>query len=233
MIKLPFISLKQAAVACVLMLGTVLAAQALTPKLTETAKPDDLEAMVPRSMGTWQEQPNPYTQVGLTAGDDKSIEQPYDRVLMRSYRNAQNASVMLALAYAREQTQDIKIHRPEVCYRAQGFTILDRQEHIMPTTAYPDLKIVRLLVSREDRLEAVSYWIRVGSTFPVSALAMRMQILRDGLAGQVDDGILVRASTIIDSKQGATSAYASQETFLMELARAPGLSGTGLLLPGA
>ena len=51
-------------------------------------------------------------------------EAPYDDVLMRSYTNAHGEVVMLALAYGRHQRQEIKIHRPELCYTSQGYAVL-------------------------------------------------------------------------------------------------------------
>jgi len=49
---------------------------------------------------------------------------------------------------------------------------------------------------------------------------MRMQILRDGLNGQVADGILVRASTVTQGTADAAAAYATQDRFLAQLVAA-------------
>lgn len=233
MIQLSYISLKQALVACVLMVGAACAAYALTPTLDETVKPYDLEALIPQQFGGWHEQPNPYAQVGLVANpDDKSVEQPYDRILMRSYHSGHGEDVMLALAWAQEQTQDIKIHRPETCYKAQGFNIENKETATLSSIGGSPINIVRLMVSRGDRIEVVSYWIRVGDAFPLSALETRMKILRDGLAGKVDDGILVRASTIIEDRNGAKLAYQKQEKFLLDLAADPAVAKSQMLTPG-
>jgi hypothetical protein len=39
---------------------------------------------------------------------------------------------------------------------------------------------------------------------------MRMQIFRDGLAGKINDAILVRASTLVGNDPEAPAAYALQ-----------------------
>mgnify|MGYP003340463721 CR=1 FL=1 len=57
------------------------------------------------------------------AGVETDTEQPYDQTLMRTYANSHGEQIMLALAWGERQRQDVKVHRPEVCYPAQGFAI--------------------------------------------------------------------------------------------------------------
>ena len=89
-----------------------------------------LAQLVPRSFGEWRELDAPAAAVdprGQRPGETDS-EAPYDDVLMRSYINARGDVVMLALAYGRHQRQEIKIHRPELCYTSQGFAVLRKSD---------------------------------------------------------------------------------------------------------
>lgn len=52
------------------------------------------------------------------------------------------------------------------------------------------------------------------------ALAVRMKTFRDGLAGNVADGMLVRASTVIDNGNDPSTAYQTQEILLAQLVEA-------------
>jgi len=217
MIQIPNVSLRLAIFIVLLFSSTAVLAYWFTPKLESQAMPENFEVSVPKQIGQWTEQPNPYLQVGLVDTTDKDIDQPYDRVLMRSYNATEGEPVMLALAYAREQSQDVKIHRPDVCYQAQGFAIKSRQVQTLAIDDQHQVQIVRLVVAQPARLEVVSYWIRIGNEYPVTPLNMRMKILRDGLAGHVADGILVRASSILEDESQAPAAFARQEKFLREL----------------
>ncbi|MEQ1622913.1 MAG: exosortase C-terminal domain/associated protein EpsI, partial [Methylococcales bacterium] len=74
-----------------------------------------------------------------------------------------------------------------------------------------------LIFKKGNKIEAVSYWIRLGNSFPMSGLQMRLKILREGLKGKIDDGVLVRVSTLIEDESEAPAAYELQEKFLADL----------------
>ena len=176
--------------------------------------------MIPTKFKNWKEISSPFTQVGLTTDKNSLVNQLYDGVLMRTYVNDKGEQVMLALAYAREQKQDIKIHRPEVCYVAQGFEMLKQTSSNISMQQSQITKPVamnRLLVRNQSRSEAVSYWIRIGDAYPGDGMAARMKILREGLHGKVLDGILVRASTVLEDEADSATAYQNQEEFLKDL----------------
>jgi EpsI family protein len=160
-------------------------------------------------------------QVDLANGDDLAFEKPYEATLMRTYVNGAGQRVMLALAYARRQSQDIRIHRPEVCYEAQGFQILAMQPADFRLGRGADaITGVRILARNRDRFEAVSYWIRVGGQFPRGAFETRWNTFRQGLSGHIPDGLLVRVSSIDSSANGSEAAYQVQERFLADLVNA-------------
>jgi EpsI family protein len=186
------------------------------------AQSASIDRNVPARFGDWRQLGEGVPQMALTVTPDgqRSEEQPYDEVVMRTYVNSQGERVMLALAYAREQRQEVKIHRPEVCYRAQGYSQLEEAGRDFAQVDGSDIPGLRLLMDSGNRLEAVSYWIRVGHAYPRGGLDTRIAILKDGLAGVVPDAILVRASSILAKPEEAASAYERQERFLAELVQA-------------
>jgi EpsI family protein len=116
----------------------------------------DLESMVPKAFGDWTYVPSAISQVDLSVrrdGEEGTNTRVYDQVLMRTYRNAQGQSVMLALAWGRQQRQEVKIHRPELCYVAQGFRI----ESSRPIDALGDGSVIgtTLLAATARRVEPV------------------------------------------------------------------------------
>lgn len=213
---------------------SVAAAGMLVPHMAQPLKKQNFSAIVPSQFGQWREVPSPFLQVtvGLDDGTGRNADQPYDDVLGRTYVNSRGEMVMLALAYAAEQSQDVKIHLPEVCYVAQGFTLADGQPVSMQTRPDgPQIAGSRFIASNKGRQEAVSYWVRIGDGFPQGGLAARWKIFKDGMSGRVSDGILVRASSLLQDQDSQAHAFALQEQFLKELDGAMHLTHPGLLTP--
>jgi EpsI family protein len=191
--------------------------------------------VVPRAFGDWKEITAAPGQVDpASTGQELSMDRPYDDVLMRAYANSSGEVVLLALAYGRNQRQEIKIHRPEVCYTAQGFELVSRRRVELPIrdSAGRPIAGTRMLVQAPGRIEAVSYWIRVGELYTDDAWAIRYHIFRQGMTGRSLDGVLVRASQIIGSAglDSAQQPYRVQERFLAELVRAMPAAGRQLLI---
>ncbi len=203
-------------VALILILAAVFSVK-LTPSTHAVETTPDLDTIIPVEFGDWKQIADPFTQVGLTTGGNDLASQLYDKIVMRTYANKNGDRVMLAIAYAREQKQDIKIHRPEVCYVAQGFQLISKTSNTINLGFAKPAKAQRLLVSNQTRYETVSYWIRIGDDYPTSGMSARLKILRDGLKGKVLDGVLVRVSTAISDQAGAADAYQQQEDFLKNL----------------
>jgi EpsI family protein len=212
-------------------------AWALTPRSNPFANTAALSAVVPSTFGDWHEitlasaPVDPRTQ---NAGETDR-EAPYDDVLLRGYANSRGDVVLLALAYGRHQRQEVKIHRPELCYTAQGYEVLSRSSIDVPLEgAGPPAQGARMLVRGSDRVEAVSYWIRIGDVYSRSAWRTRSHIFAEGMQGRILDGMLVRVSQIVPGAADATSArFELQERFLADLVRAMPAKSRGLLVGSA
>ena len=192
----------------------------------------DLEAMVPKQFGGWTYVPSAVTQVDLSVkrdGDEGSNTRVYDQVLMRTYRNPQGQSVMLALAWGRQQRQEVKIHRPELCYIAQGFRI----ESSRPLEGLGDGSVrgTTLLTASTRRFEPVIYWVRIGDTLSSSAWQTRLYILREGMAGRIPDGILVRTSQAMRNGSQVEASLEVQRQFLADLVAAVPPAQRAVLVP--
>lgn len=225
-IRLPKIGLKSA-ISVALALGVAaMAAIAATPTLDMSRALPEFEKIVPGRIGGWREVKSPYVQIAVATDDrGQAVAATYDETLMRTYVDDAGHAVMLALAYGLNQRQEAKIHRPELCYVAQGFKVLGIESSLAHVPGVPDEKVVikRMLVEGRDRKEAVSYWIRVGKLFSESAFDTRVYILGQGLKGEVPDGILVRASQIVPRSiegEELERIYAVQEKFLSDLVEA-------------
>jgi EpsI family protein len=217
-----------------LMAGSNVAAWVVKPRQT-MEQSTSLEQYVPQAFGDWKLLPTGYQQMALSVAEDgqRSEEQPYDQVVMRTYRNSRGEHVMLALAYAKQQQQELKIHRPEICYKAQGYQATDHQLLDLKQADNSAIPAQRFFMTSGNRREAVSYWIRIGDDYPRSGTGARLSILEHGLHGQIPDAILVRVSSIVATADDADVAYLRQERFLADMVQAMPASAARLLVAAA
>ena len=191
---------------------------ALTPNIDNTPqKSVDLEEMLPKQFGAWKAAPAAYTLADITPNRDGSPEKEiYDQTALRTYRGPDGTTVMLAVAWGRRQSQEVKIHRPELCYTAQGFKVTDKQSVVL-RMGDRDVHATRMVTRNSQRLEPVTYWIRLGDSFSKGPVDTRLTILKQGLLGNVPDGILVRVSTVSQGGRDLESEFKTQQMFLSDL----------------
>jgi len=205
----------------------------LTPHVSASAVAVDLEKMIPRQFGDWQVVSEPLAQMSLAPGDGgNDLLNPYDQTLMRTYRNNAGDTIMLAIAYGKEQRQEKKMHRPELCYYGQGFRVEQTLQEPINIEGR-SIPLTRLIAHNPSRVEPVSYWIRIGDRVTTSAMDTRLQILWQGLRGRVVDGALVRVSGVMNGSEAMKDQFAAQDGFIKSLAIASGDATRNLLLGDA
>lgn len=209
--------LRRSLLASAVMVATAGAAQALKPRL-DTSPPrfGKLEDMVPKQFGDWQL--DPYAGGGSVVNPsmEKVLNTLYADQLSRTYINAAGQRVMLSLAYGRHQSRDLQVHKPEVCYVAQGFQ-LQSSAKASVDTAVGALPAMRIVAKQGARNEPVTYWIRIGDKVIRGWFEQNEARVMYGLRGRVPDGLLVRASTI-DNDSG--HGFVVQERFLADMVSA-------------
>lgn len=193
----------------------------LRPSINSAAPSPHLNKNVPEQFGDWRTLPNPLIQADLSTDGATSTDQPYDEIVSRTYVNSRGDVVMMALAYGKNQRQEIKIHRPELCYPAQGFKVMSLKpavfEGIHSAVNSTDVVGKRMTVHGKGHDEIVSYWIRIGDTFSASPWRIRWQIMQEGLQGRMTDGILVRLSQRTQPGVDPVAVHAMLENFAREL----------------
>jgi EpsI family protein len=204
----------RALVASLLMVVAAAAAWQMTPTRhwrTEQTRPD-LERVVPQTFGDWH----------LISANAASVVDPtvaqrlgdiYDQTLARTYVNDQGYQVMLSVAYGWEQSRTLQIHRPEVCYVAQGFSV-SNTERVALQVGVGSIPAMRMRSALGARLEPVTYWVRIGDLIVRGNVEQGIARLRYGLRGFIADGLLFRVSSI-DSDPGR--AFAVQRDFVQAL----------------
>jgi len=171
-----------------------------------------LDVAVPRQFGEWQIDASQATQV-VNPQTQQLLDRLYGQVLTRVYVNPQGYRVMLSLAYGSDQRGALQAHKPEVCYVAQGFSLL-RSDRADITTSFGPILGRRMNTQLGSRIEPVTYWFTIGDQTVHSRFERRMAEVRIGLTGQIPDGLLFRVSSI---DADAPRAYAEHDRFVNAL----------------
>ena len=173
-------------------------------RLAEEMPSVNLERIIPMQFGEWVAARESLELI-VDPATKGLLSEIYSQILTRTYFNPQGDRIMLSMAYGGEQTKDLQVHLPDVCYAAQGFQIIQNRQDSL-STEYGSLPVKRVLALRENRSEPITYWIVMGKE-AVVGINVKLAQLRYGLTGKVPDGILVRVSSIdADEKASLCSA---------------------------
>jgi exosortase B len=202
--------------AALLMAGALAGALLIKPArmLADTAPPIILAERVPAAFGHWRLDPRA-TAVVPSSVKQEAISQIYSQTLSRTYVNPAGQRVMLAIAYGSNQTRQLRAHRQEVCYVAQGFQVESLRSALLQADGVP-VPVTRMVASHGARVEPVTYWFTMGSSVVRSYLDRQLAELRYALSDTIPDGYLFRVSTI---GADAQAAFALQAGFVDELMR--------------
>jgi EpsI family protein len=183
---------------------------AIEPPKGGKADSVDLKKVVPEAFGEWSLDP----QMALVVASpdvEAKLAKVYQQTLSRTYMNPKGERMMLSIAYTGDIDQQMDVHRPELCYPAQGFDIVAKTQDAKVATPAGELPVKQLVARHGMRVEPITYWITVGDTTATKGWERKLVKLRYGLTGQIPEGMLVRVSSI--SPQPA-SAYQHQNEFI-------------------
>ena len=182
-----------------------------------------LDTLFPPAFGRWTVDAT-VIPLEISAELRRVVAEAYDQTLARTYINANGYRVMLSVAYGGRRNQGMDIHRPEVCYPAQGLALRrDTQDVAFEYGPGPGpglknqratLAMKRLVAGVGSRNEPITYWLVIGESVASFGYGHRLALLKYGLTGHVPDGMLIRISSI-DADNAA--AFAEQDVFLREL----------------
>jgi EpsI family protein len=181
--------------------------------LADTRGPTTLAMAIPASFGQWQEVLT--GQVVVNPQSQQLINTLYTEVLNRTYRNTAGQHVMLAIAYGRDQSDELQVHEPAVCYPAQGFTIT-RQENARLETSFGGIPVHHLETQLgPTRPEPVTYWTTVGDrAIEPAPFDKKMKKFEYSIQGYIPDGLLFRVSSI---DPDSIRAFSTQARFVQDL----------------
>ncbi len=200
--------------ACLVGAGT---AYALVPRRrVSLLGPVTVASIIPRKFSDWSSRD--VTDLVAPKEADSLAARIYGETVGRVYsRSTGGAEIMMLLAHGDTQSDDLQLHRPEVCYPAFGFAISQNREVEIPLGAGAAIAGRSLVATAPDHQETILYWSRLGEYFPTSRGQQHFDRTRTAMQGVVADGILARFSVAGGSP---ADADATMQPFVSELVRA-------------
>lgn len=202
------------------MLLAALLAWAVTPTRQWSAHSAQVKyaTLFPASFGGWRLAPEQANSV-VNPQQQETLDAIYDEIVSRVYIDqASGRRVMVSLAYGSNQSRATQIHKPEVCYPAQGFSLVSMRKDLLPLQPH-GLPVMRVVAKMGSRVEPLTYWIRSGDRVVRGAIEQNLARMSLGLRGYIPDGLLFRVSEVTPN---IDAAFDLQDRFVREyLAQLP------------
>jgi EpsI family protein len=186
----------------VAMVITAASANHLKPTLylADTRASAKIEPLIPLQFGDW----NLAQVTGNVVNPQQNdmLSKLYAEIVSRTYVNAKGDRIMLSVAYGKNQNDSFQVHKPEICYPAQGFQLKSNQLGILHTM-HGDIPVHQIETSMgERRQEPVTYWTTLGDHAVQSGVDKKLKEIDYAFRGYIADGLLFRMSSIdADSKR--------------------------------
>lgn len=153
-----------------------------------------LNTLIPEQFDDWRTDQS-VVPVQVDPEVQAKLDKIYSQVLSRTYINSHGQQVMLSIAYGRDQSDQSAVHRPEICYPAQGF-YLNGVKRTSTQTRFGAIPVSEMVAAKSSRVEPIIYWFSVGGMPVYPGSDQKFKQLKFGLQGVVPDGLVFRVSTI-------------------------------------
>ena len=197
-----------------IMLAAAGLALALTPRLkvADQQLKINLEAMIPQQFGEWKLDET-VAPIMFSPDVQAGLDKIYNQILNRTYINSQGEQIMLSIAYGGEQSYSMQVHRPEMCYPAQGFQVGEMSKGFIEASGV-NLPVMKLVATQGPRIEPITYWVMMGNSAVRGNMEQHLARLKYGLTGKIPFGILIRVSTISANE---AQSYRTEEQFVRDM----------------
>lgn len=186
-----------------------------TTYIAETETRYNLNDTIPAEFADWKAVATNSASI-INPEQNELIDKLYSQNFSRTYANSKGDVIMLAIAYGRDQRKDTQLHYPEVCYRAQGFSVSDVNKYFISLNQ-KEVPIKRLVAETINRIEPITYWTTLGNKVVNGGVESRMLKLKYGLNKKIPDGLLFRVSNISSNNSDIQYSYTIHDKFIMDL----------------
>jgi EpsI family protein len=169
--------------------------------------------LFPIEFGAWKLASEQSTAV-VNPQQQETLDAIYDEIVSRVYVDGGSGRrIMISLAYGNNQSRATQVHKPEVCYPAQGFELVSMRKDLLDLAKPQQLPVMRMVAQMGRRVEPITYWIRTGDRVVRGAVEQNIARVSLGLRGYIPDGLLFRVSEI---NPDTNSSFSLQDRFVRE-----------------
>jgi EpsI family protein len=191
------------------------AAYALKPR-RQTSLMDGgkkLNDILPRTFEDWTSRD--VSDLVAPETPDSLAARLYGETVGRIYRQrSTDDQVIMLMAHGDVESNELQLHRPEVCYPAFGFAITENTPLALRLSKSVTVPSRRLVAISNERQETILYWTRLGEAFPTTVTEQRVERLRTAMHRYIPDGLLARFSVVGPDK---AASLAILERFIPKL----------------
>lgn len=196
-----------------LMVGTLLLTY--LPNYTDTntseAMPNHVSiddySKIPYSINGWQGRDVQIDENAFTI-----LQRDADQWLVREYRRG-TERMILSLVSTVDQRKLFRVHIPDICLPAQGWTIIARSTHKLALGDTSPFLTTKLLAHKGTTDTQVLYWFTSSNRIAESKFFHRLLLVWDGITGARTAGTLVQVTTPLEN-QDPEDLLHLQEEFL-------------------
>jgi len=199
----------------ILCIATFIFSIVLTPtKKYSEINPITLIEIIPEKFDDWHLDSSISNMI-KSPEQDAIINRVYSQVIARTYINKSGSKIMLSIAYTDNQTDNAgkQSHKPEVCYPAQGFNIIDLGTYSL-NTKFGNINTKHLVANLHERIEPITYWTMVGNKVVNNDFQTKLAQIGYGFNGFLADGLVFRISNIADNYE---YSYDLHKSFITQL----------------
>ncbi|CAM4851717.1 unnamed protein product, partial [Rotaria magnacalcarata] len=180
-----------------LMVGASVTAYIAKPKifLTDIYVRKHLSKEIPEEFKNWNTQRTEDTAIvdpiQLTV-----LKELYAETYSKKYLNDQGEMIMLSIAYGRDQNDGHDVHKPDLCYPAQGFVVLEEKKINLKLDVNRNISVKYMKTQKGERIEPLVYWTTAGNFIYDTKLQKKLIELNYAKNNLIPDGMIIRISTI-------------------------------------
>lgn len=186
---------------CILVVLAAIVAYALRPSilLAEAYPRLPLAVEIPAVLQRWQKVSDDVAVVDPT--QEAVLNYLYAETFAASYRDSNNHLVMLSVAYGRDQSDGHDVHKPDLCYPSQGFSILETSPINLTVGTGYSILAQYLKTRKGNRPEPLIYWTTVGDRIYQGKLGKKRIAFEYSLKNLIPDGLVIRVSAIEENDE--------------------------------
>ena len=154
-----------------------------------------LATEIPDKINGWIKAPS-YQDMIIDPEQQVVLDYLYADLINASYVNTNNNLVMLSIAYGKDQSDGHDVHKPELCYPAQGFTRLEERDIPIVLDPHRSVMVHYMKMQRGQRTEPLYYWTLAGDYVYRSKWKKRLIAFRYSLDNLIPDGMIIRVSIL-------------------------------------